>query len=75
MKHIKQITKQALDILIENGYINPGRMHGVTVTSRSKKSGSKKYYVKDKLAFTAWDILGYPTDDKDFVSWKNGQNT
>lgn len=58
-----------MNILLEHGYID-GRLNGITVTSRNKKSNGKKYYAKDVLAFKAWELLGQNPDDVDFQKWK-----
>lgn len=70
MSTIKLINKAALKILIDNGYVNASKLNGVTITSKNKKSNGKKYYAKDQLAFTAWELLGQNPEDKDFQEWK-----
>ena len=70
MNVIKLIDKRALHVLINDGYVDATKLQGIYISSKSKKSRGKKYYAKDKLAFIAWDILGYTNDDKDYLAWK-----
>jgi len=67
------IDKRALKILIDKGYVNVATMEGISISSRNKKSRGKRYYAIDYLAFIAWNILGYNTDDKDYQQWKKQQ--
>lgn len=67
---IKQIDKRALDVLIKEGYVKPGPLKGIAITSKYKHSRAKHYYAKDIFAFTAWEILGDNPSDKEFQKWK-----
>ena len=58
-----------MQVLFDYGLTQPGSLKGITITSRGKKSRGKRYYAKDSLAFTAWKLLGYSTDDKDYQRW------
>ena len=71
---IKLIGKRELKVLIENGYIHEEQKEGITITSRQKASAGKRYYAEDRLAFIAWEILGYSPDDKDFQKWISQRN-
>lgn len=58
--------------MFDYGLTKESQLKGVTITSKGKKSRGKRYYAKDKLAFTAWKILGYSVDDKDYQKWLEG---
>lgn len=45
-------------------------MDGISISSKNKKARGKRYYAEDSLAFTAWDLLGFDPDDKEFQRWK-----
>lgn len=70
---MKQIDRRALNVLIDHKYVDSS-YKDVTQTSKYKHSRAKKYYVKDKLAFIAWDILGDDPDDQEYQRWKKGKN-
>lgn len=55
--------------MIDYGLVKECQLKGIAITSKGKKSRGKRYYAKDKLAFTAWKILGYHPEDKDYQHW------
>lgn len=71
---IKLIDKRSLQVLLDYGFVKEGSLKGIAITSKGKKSKGKKYYAKDKLAFTAWKILGYSPDDRDYQKWIEQSN-
>lgn len=72
--NIKQIDKRALNVLVEAGYVDASDLKGITLTSKGKKSRGKRYYAKDHLAFTAWNLLNETHDDKDYITWLRRQD-
>lgn len=55
--------------MFDYGLTSKSNYRGITITSKGKKSRGKRYYAEDKLAFSAWKILGYSVSDKDYQKW------
>lgn len=73
MNSIKPISKLELNVLKEYGFISEKKNEDVAITSKRKGASGKQYFVKDVLAFVAWDLLDLNPDDKDFQRWKSGR--
>lgn len=73
MNSIKPISKLELNVLKEYGFISEKKNEDVAITSKRKGASGKQYFVKDTLAFVAWDLLDLNPDDKDFQRWKSGR--